>query len=81
VNGALDLAKQTVAKDDVVDEYFNIIKREITLVFKSDTENIDSATDYLMIAKYLERIADHAVNICEWVGFSKTGKYKGVRVF
>ena len=48
------------------------------------TENavdVDSALDAMLIAKYIERIADHAVNICEWVLFSKTGEHREVRVF
>ena len=77
----LALAKSTVEKDDEVDEYFNIIKRELAEVFKNQPENMDSAIDFLLIAKYLERIADHAVNICEWVCFSQTGEHKNTLIF
>ena len=43
-------------------------------------EHVDCAIDYLMIAKYLERLGDHAVNICEWVQFYKTGMHKSERI-
>ena len=46
----------------------------------SDDDNIDNAIDLLMISKYLERIGDHAVNICEWTQFSRTGAVKNVRI-
>ncbi|MCL2508164.1 MAG: phosphate signaling complex protein PhoU [Oscillospiraceae bacterium] len=77
----LELAKKTEAQDDVVDDYFNLIKQEIADVFKSQPQNMDNAIDYLLIAKYLERIADHAVNICEWVRFSQTGEHKNTQIF
>jgi len=81
VNYDLELAKKTEKKDDEVDAYFNLIKQEIAEVFKSQPQNMDNAIDYLLIAKYLERIADHAVNICEWVCFSQTGEHKNIQIF
>ena len=81
VNYDLALAKATVEKDDEVDEYFNLIKQELVDIFKSQPQNMDNAIDFLLIAKYLERIADHAVNICEWVHFSQTGEHKNTLIF
>ena len=81
VNYDLELAHETEDKDDEVDEFFNLIKHELAEVFKTQPENIDSAIDLLLIAKYLERIADHAVNICEWVHFSQTGEHKNTLIF
>jgi len=81
VNADLELAKQTEESDDEVDEFFNAVKKELVAVFKRDEKDMDNAIDYLLIAKYLERIADHAVNICEWVEFSKTGKHKNTKIF
>jgi len=81
VNYDLELAKITEEKDDHADEYFNLIKRELVDVFKTQTQNMDNAVDFLLIAKYLERIADHAVNICEWVHFAKTGEHKTTQIF
>ena len=81
VNYDLELAKATKDKDDVVDDYFNLIKQELAEVFNSQPQNTDSAIDFLLIAKYLERIADHAVNICDWVHFSQTGEHKNTLIF
>jgi phosphate transport system protein len=81
VNYDLKLAHATEAKDDEVDEYFNLIKKELVKVFHTEPHHMDSAIDFLLIAKYLERIADHAVNICEWVHFSQTGEHKNTLIF
>ena len=81
VNYDLTLAKSAEEKDDEVDEYFNLIKQELIEIFNTEPQNMDNAIDFLLIAKYLERIADHAVNICEWVHFSQTGKHKNTLIF
>ena len=73
----LVLARAVVECDDVVDGLFNTVKRElIELVQKGDGSNAEQAIDLLMIAKYLERIGDHAVNIAEWAAFSITGRHE-----
>ena len=81
VNYDLDLAKDTEEKDDEVDEYFNLVKQELIQIFNTQPQNMDNAIDLLLIAKYIERIADHAVNICEWVRFSQTGEHKDTLIF
>ena len=81
VNLDLEWAKSAEKEDDVVDEYFNDIKKEITEAFQQGEHNVDNALDILLIAKYLERIADHAVNICEWVMFSQTGEHRNTQIF
>jgi len=81
VNYDLGLARATGEQDDEVDAYFNLIKHELVEVFKHQQQNMDNAIDFLLIAKYLERIADHAVNICEWVHFSQTGEHKNTLIF
>ncbi len=81
VNFDLELAQATAVKDDVVDDYFNMIKQDLVDVFSKQPQKMDIAIDYLLIAKYLERIADHAVNICEWVHFSQTGEHKSKKIF
>jgi len=81
VNYDLKLAKSTEEKDDEVDDYFNLIKQELVEIFNTQPQNMDNAIDFLLIAKYLERIADHAVNICEWVHFSQTGEHKNTLIF
>ncbi len=73
----LALARAVVEDDDIVDELFNTVKRElIELVKTGDGSNAEQAIDLMMIAKYLERIGDHAVNIAEWAAFSITGRHE-----
>lgn len=73
----LAIARAVVSYDDVVDHYFDVIKRRLVELFASPGTNGEYALDLLMIAKYFERIGDHAVNIAEWVIFSITGDRKG----
>jgi len=77
----LELAKQTKEKDDIVDDYFLTIRAVLGEKIRTDVTLMDAALDYLMIIKYLERIGDHAENICEWVEFYKTGIRKNDRIF
>lgn len=76
----MELANETIKADDEVDELFVSIRNRIVELIKSERCSGDVAVDALMIVKYLERIADHAVNICEWVEFFKTGEYKNTRI-
>lgn len=64
---------QVIQSDDVADELFNKVKTDITRLLKTDKADVDECIDVLMIAKYLERIGDHATNICEWEIFKETG--------
>ena len=73
----LSLASSVVAHDDVVDDLFTTLRGELILLIGEDSRNGEQALDLLMIAKYLERIGDHATNIAEWVEFSITGTHKG----
>jgi len=66
----LDLAKSVIASDDIVDRLFDTVKFEIIDIIRKDNANSEQAIDFVMIAKYFERIGDHAVNIAEWVAFS-----------
>jgi phosphate transport system protein len=70
------LAQSVVKMDDTVDDLFNIIKNELIELIQKDTANGEQAIDLLMIAKYLERIGDHAQNIAEWVEFAITGVHQ-----
>ena len=72
----LKLAKEVIDYDDVVDDLFDVIKNEVIEMIKKDSSSGDQAIDFIMIAKYFERIGDHATNIAEWVVFSLTGKHK-----
>ncbi len=71
-----ELAKSVIAHDDRVDEYFDRIKNSLIKMIAENPENGEYALDLLMIAKYFERIGDHATNIAEWVIFSVTGQHK-----
>ena len=73
----LELAKKVQAADDEVDALFDKVKNTlVSMITKSETDG-EFAVDMLMIAKYFERIGDHAVNVAEWVEFSLTGVHKG----
>ena len=69
-----------IQSDDVVDELFNKVKNDIVLRLKESGEEADEYVDVLMIAKYLERIGDHAVNICEWEIFRETGSIENTLI-
>lgn len=72
----LELAYKVMESDDVVDNYFNQIKAELIKLLSTGDEDGEACIDLLMVAKYLERIGDHAENIAEWVEFSITGVHK-----
>lgn len=72
----LDLAEKVIEKDDVVDELFAKVKRELMELVRSQDVDAEPALDLLMAAKYFERIGDHAVNVAEWVEYSVTGIHK-----
>ncbi|HNZ82816.1 MAG TPA: phosphate signaling complex protein PhoU [Sedimentibacter sp.] len=76
VNKDKDLALQVCYDDDIVDGLFITIKTELIEMIGKDSKNGEQAIDFLMIAKYLERIGDHAQNIAEWVIFAITGEHK-----
>lgn len=71
-----DLATQCINHDDVVDELFVELREEIIDKFREQKEDPHELVDLLQIAKYLERVGDHAQNIGEWVIFSLTGHHK-----
>ncbi|MDD6088231.1 MAG: phosphate signaling complex protein PhoU [Desulfovibrionaceae bacterium] len=71
----LALARAVMAEDSVVDELFEKIKQELSSLIRAGSGQGEFCIDLLMIAKYLERIGDHAVNIAEWVEFSLTGRH------
>ena len=68
-------AVKVIHQDDVVDEYFSTIKKEIIRQINESSEGGEQEADLLMIIKYLERIGDHATNIAEWVLFYITGEH------
>lgn len=76
VNKDAELALSVLKADDYVDDLFNIIRSEVTGLIRQNAEDGEDAIDIIMIAKYFERIGDHATNIAEWVYFSITGEHR-----
>jgi len=76
INGDIELAREVILYDDNVDSCFIKIKTDLIKTISDSSENAEYALDLLMIAKYFERIGDHATNIGEWVEFSVTGTHK-----
>lgn len=72
----LDLARSVVSQDDIVDSLFIEVKKELIGEVSSNPDEAEYILDLLMIAKYFERIGDHAVNIAQWVVFSVTGEHE-----
>ena len=73
-NRDVEAAKAVIALDDEVDDLFQKIKKELVELILSNHTAADQALDLIIIAKYLERIADHGVNIAQWAIFSVTGE-------
>ena len=73
VKGDLALARAVRAADDQVDALFEQVKRELIDLIAADAAAGEVGLDILMVAKYLERIGDHATNVAEWVEYSLTG--------
>src|SRR5690554_3408172 len=84
VTGAIDAfvekdlsrVQSVIAADDIVDGLFDTVKEDLIQLILEDPKNGSQALDLLMIAKYLERIGDHAENIAEWVEYSITGHHR-----
>jgi phosphate transport system protein len=76
----LDLAKEVIAYDDMVDDLFDIVKDELVEKIRENQDNSEQAIDLLMVAKYFEKIGDHATNVAEWIVFSLTGMHKDSRI-
>ncbi len=74
----IDTARSVAAMDDTVDALFLKIKRELIAAVQNGHENAEALVDLLMIAKYFERIGDHAENIAEWVVYAITGEHKNL---
>lgn len=73
-------AREVIKSDDVVDECFNKVKKDLIESLKKEVKDADECVDVLMLAKYLEKIGDHAVNICEWEVFQETGNISDMRL-
>ena len=67
-------AEWVIDRDDVVDDLFDAVKGELIGAIRQNADNGEAATDLLMVAKYFERIGDHATNIAQWAIFAMTGE-------
>lgn len=81
VDDSVEEAEAVINHDDVVDDMFNQITQKLMEAIRTQALDADKVVDYLMVAKYLEKIGDHAVNIGEWAIFRKTGDMQGVQVY
>ncbi|WP_025725521.1 phosphate signaling complex protein PhoU [Acholeplasma granularum] len=77
----LELAKKVISDDDVVDQLFNDVMKSVTDQIKNETIDSQYAVSVIMVAKYMERVADHAVNLAEWTIFMITGEHKSTPLF
>ena len=76
VDRDMEKAKDIIKRDDQVDDLFLKTRGDLIDLIRQDPKNASQAADLLMVAKYFERIGDHATNIAEWVLFSITGSHK-----
>ena len=72
----VELAQKVMTTDDEVDTYFRQMRQDLTSLMQQDPQLVPQYVDYLMIAKYVERIADHATNIAQWVLFVVNNELK-----
>ena len=70
------LANEVIALDDKMDDLFLTVKKELIELIKKDGANGDQAIELMMVAKYLERIGDHAVNVADWTKYNETGVHE-----
>ena len=78
VDKDLEKANEVIKRDDVVDDLFDKVKKELIQMIHENADKGEQAADLLMVAKYMERIGDYATNISEWVIFSITGEHKSM---
>ena len=76
VNRDIKMAREVMEKDDIVDDYFDEVKHNVAKAITDQKINADYSIYLMMVAKYIERIGDHATNLAEWVIFSITGEHK-----
>lgn len=75
-----NMANEVIKSDDIVDNLFEKIKREMIHLIRKTSEDGEKIIEDILIAKYFERIGDHSVNIAEWAIFSMTGEHKNSRI-
>lgn len=80
INRDMESATELIAGDDVIDDLFNKVKCDVIDYLRTGKWPADECIDLLMIAKYLEKIGDHAVNIADWECFQETGNIHNTRL-
>lgn len=80
INRDMESATELIAGDDVIDDLFNKVKSDVINYLRTGKWPADECIDLLMIAKYLEKIGDHAVNIADWECFQETGNIHNTRL-
>ncbi|MCL2807969.1 MAG: phosphate signaling complex protein PhoU [Coriobacteriia bacterium] len=80
INKDLELAQEVIASDDTVDQLFDTVKDVLVKRIRDSADSSDQAIDLILVAKYFERIGDHATNIAEWVIFLLTGIHKDDKI-
>lgn len=73
-------AQEVIEGDDIIDELFNKVKLDVVDSIRTEKRTADECVDIIMIAKYFEKIGDHAVNIAQWAVFRETGSIGNVRL-
>ncbi len=76
IQSDINLAKEIIKKDNVVDSFFDDVKYDIINLLQNNGQEGEVALDVFMVAKYLERIGDHCTNVAEWIVYSITGIHK-----
>ena len=76
INNNAALADEVISLDDHMDDMFHSVKHDLIELIKKDSKNGDQAIELMMVAKYLERIGDHAVNVAEWTKYNETGVHQ-----
>lgn len=76
VNKDIELAKKVCKKDEIVDEYYETILKDLQELMKKNPDYIGQGIILIQVAKYIERISDHATNLAEWVIYIITGKHE-----
>lgn len=76
----IDIAKKVIEMDNEIDDLFAKVKENMIKLIRTDSEYADQAIYLMMVAKYFEKIGDHAENIAQWVIFCKTGERKHIKL-
>jgi phosphate transport system protein len=80
INRDVETAKRVIMTDDIIDMFFNKVKEDLIKHIRNNSKDTDECIDVLMLAKYLEKMGDHAVNIGDWTIFRESGVMRDTRL-